>query len=67
MWAGASREGMKSTCFKEIKQNITLQESKNDNNESIVASIKSVTCPNECNGNGICENGKIFVYEQTSL
>lgn len=61
MWAGAPREGMKATCLREIKRNITLQESKNDNNESIVASIKTVTCPNECSGNGICEDGKDFV------
>lgn len=61
-WAIASREGLKSLCFKELSQNNTLQNETDSNGVSIVESILSVGCPGECNQRGTCENGKMMTY-----
>ncbi|XP_062569533.1 von Willebrand factor D and EGF domain-containing protein-like [Saccostrea cucullata] len=56
-WASASREGLKSACFKELRQNQTLQTAERGKSQSIAEQIKTISCPNECSGNGVCNNG----------
>jgi hypothetical protein len=58
-------------CLKELRQNQTLQTAEQGKNESIAEQIDVVSCPNECSGNGVCENGKkkpfqMFVFPHQS-
>lgn len=56
LWAPASREGFKELCKKELRQNNTFSES--EEGKFMIEHIHSIMCPNECSGQGVCNNGK---------
>lgn len=56
LWAPASREGFKELCKKELRQNNTFSES--EKGKFMIEHIHSIMCPNECSGQGVCNNGK---------
>jgi hypothetical protein len=47
--------------MKELSQNTTLKEEKEEGTESIAQQIKEIACLNECSGHGACVNGIIVV------
>lgn len=59
IWAGGSREALRTTCMKELSQNTTLKEVTEEGKPSIAEQVKKIACVNECSGNGACLNGKL--------
>lgn len=43
--------------MKEIKQNTTLSENGTSEFLPMIEEIKKLACPNECSGNGLCNDG----------
>uniref|UniRef100_A0A8W8J035 EGF-like domain-containing protein n=1 Tax=Magallana gigas TaxID=29159 RepID=A0A8W8J035_MAGGI len=57
IWAGGSREALRTTCMKKIPHNTKLKAVTEEGKPSIAEQVKMMTCTNECSGHGICING----------